>query len=64
MRMIFTAEKNWRRLPESICVPQGFKDEQAILIALKYLDNHPESLHLEQVGSFGQHYIRPSLCPI
>lgn len=47
---IFTAAKNWARPPESICVPQGFKDEQAILIVLKYLDNHPEILHLDAGG--------------
>ena len=35
---------------DSICMPQGFTGEQAVRIVLKYLDSHPETLHLDAGG--------------
>lgn|SRR5271166_2390850 len=47
---MYSTFRNWVKPSDSICVPQGFTGEQAVLIVLKYLDNHPENLHLEASG--------------
>jgi hypothetical protein len=47
---IYANDRNWVTPPDSMCVPQGFQGTQAVLIVLKYLDNHPENLHFEASG--------------
>jgi hypothetical protein len=47
---LYANTRNWVKPTDSICVPEGFRGEQAVLIVLKYLDNHPESLHLDAGG--------------
>jgi hypothetical protein len=47
---ISAGARNLMKPADSICMPQGFTGEQAVLIVLKYLDNHPENLHLDAGG--------------
>ena len=46
----YATVRNLIKPPDSICMPHGFTGEQAVLIVLKYLDNHPENLHLDAGG--------------
>lgn len=60
----YSSLHGWIQPSDSICVPQGFEGKQAVLIVLKWLDNHPEKLHLKASGLVWEALIQPSRAPL